>query len=207
MTSVTRWKKRSGLVAIGAKLNMPPSTVQAVLTRCHLNKLHHVDVRTGEVVLRYEHATPGSLIHVDVKKLGDIPDGGGWRYVGRQQGSKNRAATAVEVLQRAVSWFAARGVTVERVLSDNDSAYKSRLWRDTCRDLNIKVKKTRPYRPQTNGKIKSFYGTLGVGWAFSRFYASTLQNQPVETPSQPGSTNTITTGPPPPSETTHPSAT
>jgi len=208
-----RWKKRLGPVAIGARLNMPPSTVHAVLTRCHLNKLHHVDVRTGEVVRRYEHATPGSLIHVDVKKLGNIPDGGGWRYVGRQQGSKNRAATtdqkrsarrapligtayvhtviddhsrvayaeihndetaatAVGVLQRAVSWFAARGVTVERVLSDNGSAYKSHLWRDTCRDLNITVKKTRPYRPQTNGKIERFHRTLADGWAFSRFYAT-----------------------------------
>jgi len=208
-----RWKKRLGPVAIGAKLGMPPSTVHAVLTRCHLNKLHHVDVRTGEVVRRYEHATPGSLIHVDVKKLGNIPDGGGWRYVGRQQGSKNRnatatqrrsphynpiigtayvhtviddhsrvayaeihndetAATAVGVLQRAVSWFAARGVTVERVLSDNGSAYKSHLWRDTCRDLNITAKKTRPYRPQTNGKIERFHRTLADGWAFSRFYAS-----------------------------------
>ncbi len=208
-----RWKKRLGPVAIGAKLNMPPSTVHAVLNRCHLNKLHHVDVRTGEVVRRYEHATPGSLIHVDVKKLGNIPDGGGWRYVGRQQGGKNRAATATQnrsvhrhpligtafvhtviedhsrvayaeihndetaatavgVLHRAVSWFAARGVTVERVLSDNGSAYKSHLWRDTCRDLNIKVKKTRPYRPQTNGKIERFHRTLVDGWAFSRFYNS-----------------------------------
>ncbi|TFB77971.1 hypothetical protein E3O21_06790 [Cryobacterium flavum] len=64
-----RWKKRLGPVAIGARLGMTSSTVHAVLTRCHLNKLHHVDVRTGEVVRRYEHATPGSLIHVDVKKL------------------------------------------------------------------------------------------------------------------------------------------
>ncbi|UKA75010.1 IS481 family transposase [Arthrobacter sp. FW306-07-I] len=208
-----RWKQRLGPVAIGAKLAMPASTVHAVLVRCRLNRLHHVDKRTGEVIRRYEHETPGAMIHVDVKKLGNIPDGGGWRYVGRQQGKQNRAATpskprskhrnpligtayvhtviddhsrvayaeihgdetaatAVAVLQRAVSWFAARGVTVERVLSDNGAAYKSHLWRDACRELDIRAKKTRPYRPQTNGKIERFHRTLADGWAFKRFYAT-----------------------------------
>lgn len=208
-----RWKKRLGPVAIGAKVGMSSSTVHAVLTRCRLNRLTHVDKRTGEVIRRYEHDKPGAMIHVDVKKLGNIPDGGGWRYVGKQQGGKNRAATgnagrnkrrqpligtafvhtviddhsrvayaeihddetaitAVGVLRRAVSWFAARGITVERVLSDNGSAYKSHLWRDTCQELNIKPKKTRPYRPQTNGKIERFHRTLADGWAFSKFYAT-----------------------------------
>lgn len=207
------WKQRLGPVAIGAKLAMPASTVHAVLVRCRLNRLHHVDKRTGEIIRRYEHDTPGAMIHVDVKKLGNIPDGGGWRYVGRRQGGRNRAgtpdktrsrnrepliglayvhtviddhscvgyaeiqgdetaATAVAVLKRAVSWFAARGVAVERVLSDNGSAYKSHLWRDTCRELDIKVKKTRPYRPQTNGKIARFHRTLADGWAFKRFHAT-----------------------------------
>ena len=206
-----RWRKRLGPVAIGAQLSMPASTVHAVLTRCRLNRLHHIDVRTGEVVRRYEHDRPGAMIHVDVKKLGNIPDGGGWRYVGRQQGKKNRAATpdkprnvhrgpkiwtafvhtviddhsrvayaeihddetaatAIAVLRRAVSWFAARGVTVQRVLSDNGSAYKSHAWRDACTELSIKAKKTRPYRPQTNGKIERFHRTLADGWAFSRHY-------------------------------------
>lgn len=133
-------------------------------------------------------------MHVDVKKLGNIPDGGGWRYVGRLQGERNRAATpgkprnqysgpklgyafvhtvidghsrvaytevhddetvitAAAVLHRAVAWFAERGVTVERVLSDNGGAYRSHLWRGTCEALWITPKRTRPYRPQTNGKV------------------------------------------------------
>jgi transposase InsO family protein len=208
-----RWKKRLGPVAIGARLGMPASTVHAVLTRCRLNRLHHVDVRTGEPVRRYEHEKPGDLIHVDVKKLGNIPDGGGWRYVGKHQGHRNRAttagtlgsarhhplmgtafvhtviddhsrvayaeihddetaATAVGVLLRAVSWFADRGITVARVLSDNGPAYRSGLWRETCAGLGIKAKKTRPYRPQTNGKIERFHRTLADGWAFSRHYNS-----------------------------------
>lgn len=208
-----RIKKRLGPVQIAGRLGMPASTVHAVLVRCRLNRLSHVDVKTGEPARRYEHATPGALIHVDVKKLGNIPDGGGWRVVGRQQGLRNRAATpdkersrrrgvlmrhafvhtviddhsrvayaeihddetaatAIGVLRRAVSWFADRGVTVERVLSDNGSAYKSHAWRDACTQLGIRAKKTRPYRPQTNGKIERFHRTLADGWAFSRAYSS-----------------------------------
>ena len=71
-----------------------------------------------------------------------------------------------------MSWFAARGIIAERVLSNNGSAYKSHLWRDTCRELNVKAKKTRPYRPQTNGKIERFHRTMAEGWAFQRFYAT-----------------------------------
>lgn len=82
------------------------------------------------------------------------------------------AATAVGVLQRAVSWFTARCVTVKQVLSGNGSAHKSHLWWDKCRELGITPKKTRPYRPQTNGKIERFHRTLAEGWAFKRFYAS-----------------------------------
>jgi transposase len=175
-----RWKQRLSAIEIGARLNMPASTVHAVLVRCRLNRLSHVDVRTGEPIRRYEHDHPGAMIHVDVKKLGNIPDGGGWRYVGRVQGNRHRAATpgkprnarhhpkmgtafvhtviddhsrvayaeihddetaatAIGVLRRAVSWYAARGVIVERVLSDNGSAYKSHAWRDTCVDRPLQV--------------------------------------------------------------------
>ncbi|BDO41745.1 IS481 family transposase [Cellulomonas sp. NTE-D12] len=208
-----RWKKRLSPIAIGARLGMPASTVHAVLTRCRLNRLSHVDVRTGEPIRRYEHDHPGAMIHVDVKKLGNIPDGGGWRFVGRAQGDRHRAATpgktknahyspkmgtafvhtviddhsrvayaeihddetaatAIGVLRRAVSWFAARGVIVQRVLSDNGSAYKSHAWRDACTDLGITAKKTRPYRPQTNGKIERFHRTMAADWAFARHYPS-----------------------------------
>jgi transposase InsO family protein len=208
-----RWKHRLGPVEIGDRLGMPSSTVHAVLVRCRINRLTHIDRATGEPIRRYEHEKPGDLIHVDVKKLGKVPDGGGWRYVGRQQGGKNRAATpgkphnkwrnpligtcylhtviddysriayveahddetkqtAAEVLRNAVAWFAERGVTVERVLSDNGSCYTSHLWRETCAELGITPKKTRPYRPQTNGKIERFHRTLAEGWAFKKFYNS-----------------------------------
>jgi transposase InsO family protein len=210
-----RWKQRLGPVQIGATLGMPASTVHAVLVRCQLSRLSHIDRVTGEPARRYERERPGELIHVDVTKFGNIPDGGGWRYLGKQQGFHNRqatrdrtgiksrkyhpkigicfvhtviddysrvayaechddetAATATGVLYRAVAWFADRGVTVERVLSDNGSAYKSILWRDTCAELGIAMKKTRPYRPQTNGKIERLHRTMAEGWAYKKLYSS-----------------------------------
>jgi transposase InsO family protein len=208
-----RWKQRLGPVEIAARVGVAPSTAHQVLRRCRLHRLSHIDRATCEPVRRYEHDRPGSLIHVDVKKLGNIPDGGGWRYLGREQGKKNRAATAdkprskhrgpligtafvhtviddhsrvayaeihddetaataIGVLRRAVAWFAARGVAVERVLSDNGSAYRSRAWRDACLELGVKPKRTRPYRPQTNGKVERFHRTLADGWAFRRMFLS-----------------------------------
>ena len=80
--------------------------------------------------------------------------------------------TATFVLRNAVAWFAERGVTVQRVPSDNGPAYKSHLWHQTCAELGITVKKTRPYRPQTNGKIGRFHRTLAEAWAFKKLYNS-----------------------------------
>jgi len=87
------------------------------------------------------------------------------------------AATAIGVLRRAIAWFAARGVTTERVLSDNGSAYKSHAWRDACHELGIRHRRTRPYRPQTNGKIERFHRTLAAGWAFQRLFTSETQRR------------------------------
>lgn len=208
-----RMRLREGPVQLASRLGIAPSTVHRILTTTRLNRLAYVDRATGEPVRRYEHDYPGSLVHVDVKKLGNIPDGGGWRYVGRRQGEKNRSATpdkprskwhnpklgyafvhtviddhsrvaytevhddetaitAVAVLHRAVDWFADRGVTIERVLSDNGGAYRSLLWRDACEELSITPKRTRPYRPQTNGKVERFHRTMADGWAYARCYRS-----------------------------------
>ena len=82
------------------------------------------------------------------------------------------AATAITVLRHATAWFAARGVRVERVLSDNGSCYRSHAWRDACRELGITPKRTRPYRPQTNGKIERLHRTMADGWAFKRMFTS-----------------------------------
>lgn len=213
-----RWRHRLGPVQIAGRLGMHASTVHAVLVRCRINRLSHIDRVTGEPLRRYEHPYAGSLIHVDVTKFGNIPDGGGHKFLTRQQSKLNaratahrtgergkhyrpligtayvhtviddhsrvayaevcadeKAATAIGVLQRAVAWFADHGVIVERVLSDNGSAYRSYAWRYACAELGIAPKRTRPYRPQTNGKIERFHRTLADGWAYARFYASTSQ--------------------------------
>jgi transposase InsO family protein len=213
-----RLRKRLGPVQLAARVGVAPSTVHRVLTRCRLNRLTHVDRATGEPVRRYEHDHPGAMLHVDVKKLGNIPDGGGWRYVGRTQGRRNRAATpgkpknvyshpkmgyafvhtviddhsrvayaeihdnetaatATAVLRNAVAWFAARGITTQRVLSDNGSPYVSFRWRDTCAELGIKHTRTRPRRPQTNGKIERFHRTLADGWGYARCYSSEAERR------------------------------
>jgi transposase InsO family protein len=195
-----RWKQRLGPVQIGGRLGLPASTVHAVLTRCRLNRLSHIDRVTGEPIRRYEHEHPGAMLHVDVTKYGNIADGGGWRYLGRAQGRRHReatarrtgersrtyepqvgtafvytviddhsriayaeirdderAATAIAVLRNAVAWFAARGVTVERVLSDNGSAYKSYAWRDACTELGIRPKRRAPtgHRPMARSNAST----------------------------------------------------
>jgi transposase InsO family protein len=211
-----RWKHRLGPLQIAERTGLAPSTVYQVLVRCRLSRLSAIDRVTGEPVRRYEHAYPGSLVHVDVKKLGNVPDGGGWRFTGRAQGLQNRLATgrrtgrhshdyghplvgtgfihtvlddhsrlayseihgdetretAVSVLRNAAAWFAARGVRIERVLSDNGSCYRSKLWAQACAELGVTPKRTRPYRPQTNGKIERFHRTLASEWAYKKFYAS-----------------------------------
>jgi transposase InsO family protein len=241
-----RWKHRLGPVQIAARTGLAPSTVHQVLVRCCLSRLTAVDRVTGEPVRRYEHEYPGSLVHVDVKKPGNVPDGGGHRYAGRAQGKQNRKAagrrtgrnsrdagqpligtayihtvlddcsrlayseiredetgeTAVSVLRNAAAWFAARGVRIERVISDNGSCYRSKLWARACAELGITPKRTRPYRPQTNGKVERFHRTMAQERAYKKFYASDSARAP---PTRHGCTNTITTGPTPHSGTQRPS--
>ena len=85
--------------------------------------------------------------------------------------------TAVGVLHRAVAWFAQHGISVERVLSDNGACYRSHAWRNICLSLGITHKRTRPYRPQTNGKLERFHRTLADGWAYTRRYHSETERR------------------------------
>jgi transposase InsO family protein len=174
--------------------------VHRVLTRYRLARLSHLDRATGRVIRRYEHAAPGDLVHVDIKKLGNIPDGGGHQVLGRQAGRKNRSGvgyaylhnavddhsrlayteiladetkeTATAFWTRAHAFFADAGITVARVLTDNGACYRSHLWRDTLATSGITHKRTRPYRPQTNGKVERFNRTLLDEWAYAQPYRS-----------------------------------
>lgn len=202
-----RVNRRWGPARIGWHLGMHPSTVHAVLARYGLAKLAWLDRTIGRVVRRYERARPGELVHVDVKKLGRIPDGGGHRVTDRMTGNQNRKATtqrrrngkpmigyhflhtaiddhsrlayteiladekketASEFWARANAYFTSVGITVERVLTDNGSCYRSGMFREV---LGAVVhKRTRPYRPQTNGKVERFHRTLADEWAYARRY-------------------------------------
>lgn len=190
--------RRWGPARIAYLLRLNPATVHRVLTRYRLARLAHLDRATGQVVRRYEHSAPGELIHVDIKKLGNIPDGGGHKALGRAAGRKNRSGTGYSYLHNAVDdhsrlayseiltderketaaafwtraneFFAQAGVTVQRVMTDNGACYKSHPWRDVLAQAGITHKRTRPYRPQTNGKVERFNRTLLDEWAYARPY-------------------------------------
>ncbi|MFD7432959.1 IS481 family transposase, partial [Streptomyces sp. NPDC059818] len=197
--------RRWGPARIAYLLGLNPATVHRVLTRYKLARLTHLDRATGRVIRRYEHAAPGDLVHVDIKKLGNIPDGGGHKALGRQAGRKNRARagmsflhnavddhsrlayseiladekkeTAVGFWQRAHAYFAGAGITVQRVLTDNGACYKSHLWHNSLATQGISHKRTRPYRPQTNGKVERFNRTLLEEWAYAKLYRTEAERR------------------------------
>jgi transposase InsO family protein len=215
---VRRW----GPARIAYLLGLNPATVHRVLTRYRLPRLAYLDRGTGRVIRRYEHPHPGDLIHVDIKKLGNIPDGGGHRVLGRDTGRRigqrhrtvtpgktldrngnshvgysyihnavddhSRLAyseiladetkeTAVAFWIRAQHFFATHEITVTRVLTDNGSCYKSHLWRDTLTAAGLTHKRTRPYRPQTNGKVERFNRTLLNEWAYATTYRTETERR------------------------------
>ncbi|MGP3947498.1 IS481 family transposase [Streptomyces sp. 7N604] len=200
-----RREHRIGPLRLAARAGVAASTAHRILQRHSLPALATLDRATGEPVRRYERRRPGELVHIDVKKLGRIPHGGGHKALGRAAGRKNRtstgyaylhtalddhsrlaytedlpdekAATCAGFLARATAWFATQGITIERVLTDNAWAYTKNTWRQTCHDLRIQPRWTRPWRPQTNGKVERFHRTLTEEWAYHRPYTSDSERQ------------------------------
>lgn len=191
---------------IAYELKLAASTVYAVLRRAGMSVLARLD-RTTRAVIRYEREHPGALVHLDVKRLGRIPEGGGRRFdpgfketggAGRKRpgaGKRGhdyihvavddhsrfayaeclpdeRAGTTAGFLERMVFTLAQRGISVERVLSDNAKCYSSGLFVEVASHHGIQLKKTRPFRPQTNGKAEAFIKTLQREWAYRRPYTS-----------------------------------
>jgi transposase InsO family protein len=182
-------------------LGESPATVHRVLRRRGAPRLADLD-RPSRTVVRYERERPGELVHVDVKKQGRVPPGGGWRVHGRdvRRGGRvkrglgydfihaavddrsrlayaeiladERKETASAFITRAVGFFADRGIQVERVLTDNGSCYRSRSFAAALLQAGIEHRRTRPYRPQTNGKVERFNLTLKREWAYARTYDS-----------------------------------
>ena len=188
---------------------MPQTTVSGILTRIGMGRLGRLGLEPAQ---RYERKRPGELIHIDVKKLGRIEGGAGWRVRDRKKHynsqrtdaagvrrntvgwefvhvcvddatrlayvevlADERAATAIGFLGRAVRFFRRHGIRVERVLTDNGSAYRSTIHALACRILGIRHLRTRPYRPQTNGKAERFIRTMLGGWAYGAIYGSSAE--------------------------------
>jgi transposase InsO family protein len=185
---------------IAAALGMARSTVGLVLRRLGLGRLTALDPRPP--IVRYERAAPGELIHLDIKTLGKI-DGVGHRVTGQHAGHHRARGIGYEhlhvaiddasrlayteilpslgqedatgFLERALAWYARLGVKVERVMTDNGSAYRSKLFAAALRKAGARHVRTRPYTPRTNGKAERFIQTSLREWAYARPYTSSQQ--------------------------------
>ncbi len=201
-----RTTRKLGPATIGLTLGMPASTVHRVLCRRGLSRLAWMDRPTGRVIRRYERDRPGELVHVDVKRLGRIPAGGGWRAHGRGHGNRDRRGrpgyeyvhsliddhsrlayseildnetgpTCAAFLDRAVRRLADHGVRVERVLTDNALAYLGHHFAAVCDEHGLGHRRIRPHRPQTNGKVERFNRTLTDEWAYAQLFTSNQQRR------------------------------
>lgn len=193
---------RYGPDRLGPLLALPPSTVHRVLARRGVSRLRDAD-RVSTAPVRYVACHPGALLHQDHKKLGRIPDGGGWRVRGREHvpgahrgdGYEHlevlvddasryavvvpvpdeTAASAASALELAAAELARLGVRIERVLTDNGSAYCAHAYARTVAALGARHKRTRRYRPQTNGKAERLIRTLLDEWAYGRAYRTNAE--------------------------------
>src|SRR4051812_30275516 len=191
---------------IAELLGMALSTVSGILNRCGMGRLGRLRL---EQPGRYQRSRPGGLVPIDIKRLGRIKGGAGWRVrggrhhynatytdqAGRRRNTvgyefvhvavddysrlayaevlpDEKASSAIGFLRRAVAFYSRHGVEVERVLTDNGSAYRAVMHAVACRQLGIRHIRTRPYRPQTNGKAERFIRTLINGWAYGAIYGS-----------------------------------
>ena len=191
-------RQRQTGVQIAQHTGLSRATVSRILTRLKLNRITMLE--PAEPVLRYEHASAGDLLHIDIKKLarivkpghritGDPRDetrGAGWEFlfVAIDDHSRlaytalypnEKAASSIDFLQRATLWFQRFGIHVRGVLTDNGPCFYRLQFGGACRDLNIQHRHTKPYRPQTNGKAERFIQTALREWAYARRYESSAQ--------------------------------
>ena len=180
---------------IAAEMGVSPATVSRILRRLGLNRIQALE--PAEPVRRYERQHPGELIHIDIKKLGRFDKVGhritgdrsgqsksrgiGWEFVHVSIDDASRLAfsqilpdekkeSATAFLKTAMAYYQSLGVSVERVMTDNGACYRSKPFRDACRQLRIRHIRTRPYTPKTNGKAERFIQTALREWAYAQAY-------------------------------------
>jgi transposase InsO family protein len=195
-------RQRMSGPAIARHVRRPLSTVGVVLRRCGLGRLTALTARPP--IIRYERERPGELIHIDIKKLGRINRIGhritgdrsgqsngrgiGWEYLHVAIDDRSRLAytqllpterkeDATAFLNSSLAWFSSHGVVVKRVMTDNGSAYKSRLFAAACAQHKIVHKRTRPYTPKTNGKAERFIQSSIREWAYAQPFETSAQRQ------------------------------
>jgi transposase InsO family protein len=196
---IERWRRqRLTGPQIARQLGRPCATIGLVLRRLGLGRLSALEPRPP--VIRYQRANPGELLHIDTKKLGRI-DGIGHRITGDRTGRRRhsgweilhvaiddaarlayseilpdeRKASAIAFLDRALGWFGRHGVAVQRVMTDNGSAYRSHAFRHACSCAGLRHLRTRPYTPRTNGKAERFIQTALREWAYARAYSTSSE--------------------------------
>ena len=195
-----RRSRRLGPARLAPIVGVPASTVHRVLVRHGVNRLRWMDRPTGRVIRRIDTDHCGELVHIDVKKLARVPPGGGHRMLGRSTETRRRrgggythvhtaidahsrlaysefagvenTANCVAFLARAVAWFNTHGITITKILTDNGNGYRSTAWAELCAQLGIKHRRTKPYRPATNGKVERFNRTLLDEWAYARLWTT-----------------------------------
>lgn len=198
IVALRRQRRTGGEIA--ARLGLARSTVSRILQRAGLGRMSSLEA--PEPVRRYERQIPGELVHIDTKKLARIrrvghrvtgnrrhrTRGAGWEFVHVCVDDRSRLAyvevlpderqeSAIAFLRRAVSWFARKGVRVRAVMTDNGSCYVAKRFVAACSDLSLRILRTRPYRPQTNGKAERFIQTLTREWAYRWIHHSSQQRQ------------------------------
>jgi transposase InsO family protein len=199
-TAVALRGERLTIRVIAARLERPVSTVRRWLAGQGMSRLPPLD--PPPPLRRYEHAAPGDLLHLDIKKLGrivrpghrvtgnprDSVDGAGWECVHVAIDDHSRvgfshaypdetAGSAITFLRAAVAYYAGLGITIQRLLTDNGAAYRSKAFAAVCRELGIKQRFTRPYTPRTNGKAERFIQTALREWAYATTYSTSADRQ------------------------------
>ncbi len=197
-----RVNRRLGPAMIAGHLGLTPSTVWRVLKRYKVSRLRDLDPASGRRIRRYEKSVAGELVHVDIKKFGKIPDGGGWRAHGKGNIPETRnvgytflhsavddysrvayceflddekGVTCLEFVARARQWFADQGVLIQAIMTDNGSGYRSDIFYDTIASFDINQIYTPPRRPQPNGKVERYQRTTATEWAYTRIWYTNQQ--------------------------------